>query len=392
MTAGEKCEKTVEVKLRPLEKVSTTQGNFYVRDVRLLDLKRFEKYLAKGVKKEETNLKDLGELALKTLVSTGPEYPWEPALTEGIYRKLSEADVEQLALGVAQAGGATALPPGEPLEALGSVLFDGFPSEKSLFGEQDKISESLFRKNFGTLPLSLQGALGEQIKKINTITESLRGSPAIAELQRINENLNRFRDNPFTKGGLGTMGGNSLAENSKPREFVSNPASSIPRLNVQSFPAINVADTPMGRAASASEEAAQQLREVAGLAAQMAEQVGTLHTIFLTQVLPEWKDSLQKNTANANRSLRNAVVALVISIVVAVVLAGLQLWTGYLYNSESSAQQSVSERVSKQQLDALQSIGQQLNANYEEMRSELLKYRREQMLEQTSKYFLFPKE
>lgn len=345
----------------PLEKVSTTQGDFYTRRIMVKDLKKLSQNLDENTKKEEINLKGLGELSLKVLVSVEDKFPYAPALTEDVYRLLSEDDFKILATSVARACGVGPLPPGDSLESLGSVVFDELFDFIKKQAEQSKRLKEILGKNFGALSSPLQGAIGEHLRQIGSIAEGLRNSPAMQSVRWLQDKYS----NPL--GDELTSRLQEVARMGRTIGQVGNfrPASDESQsIEFSSVPAIDFAKTPAARAANASEVAAQQLREVAGLTAQMADRLTSLHTLFLTEVFPEWKESLQRSSRDANRSLRHAVWALVVSIVVAIGTTGIQLWVSRQYKLESDAQQVEAERVLRQQLEVLRSLGHKFPQNY----------------------------
>lgn len=369
------------------KKITISFGDLYIRRMVIGDVVVFEGLIDENFDKKSTNLNRLGERTLRMLVSNTAESGSGRELSDEVYERLSSGDVEKLARGVASVYDVELLPSADFLESLGSVIFDRVvPTLKRSKEQLEKISLRL-GKNFNSLSPVLQGAIGKNIQRIGSISEGLRQSSAIQSLHQsqkvypnpLGDGLAAGLENITRVGALASQNGRfaSLVGDSKNIEF-------------SSLPGFDFSKTPEARAASASEAAAEQLREVAGLAAQMAEQIGTLHTTFLTEVLPEWKSSLQENTVNANRSLRHAVMALVISIVVSVLLAVAQFWVGYVYNSESSAQQTVSERVSSQQLSALKEIKEQLSESHTDMRNQFREYNKKNGSESISRYFLFP--
>jgi hypothetical protein len=161
----------------------------------------------------------------------------------------------------------------------------------------------------------------------------------------------------------------------------------IPKLDISRIQIPKYEETPAGqaagRAAIAGEESARQLREVAGLAGQMAEQMGKLQTVFLTDVLPQWfknlengSDATNKTLSQAERSLFWAKWALLASVVVSVVMTSWQVWIAHEYKIENDIQQNTSESLLRQHLIASQELNKQLVADSNRFKEELTKLRR----------------
>jgi len=334
-------------RLKPrLEKVATTQGAFFTRNMLIRDLKYFNAYLDSDTKKEEMELKALGELALKVLVSAEEKSPQACVLTDAVYSKFTAEDINKLAVSVAKMCDITSLQPDNPLESLGSELFDKLSVITKSQAASLKSIQELVGKNFGSLSSPLQGAIGEHLRKINSISESLRASPAMEAFRKMQEEntetLRKYSESSVVKEarGLGSKIGTKI-----PSQLIEPPT--LPVIDLES---------PLTRSASASEAATQQLREVVGYTGQLTEQLGSLQTLFLTQVFPEWKASLQDNTDNANRSLKYAVRALWVSVGVAVVTTAIQLLISHQYKMENDAQQLENQLIWQQQLEAIKSI------------------------------------
>lgn len=139
-------------------------------------------------------------------------------------------------------------------------------------------------------------------------------------------------------------------------------------------------DTPIGRAAIASEDSATQLREVAGLVGDMADKLANLHTVFLTEVIPQWVSSLKLNGEAMNQSLQNAddnlrwaKWALIASVIVTLATTVWQIWIAHDYKLENDTQQTDALLIMKEQLKASQELNKQLTTDSMQLKKDLVK-------------------
>ena len=88
--------RTLEVKLKALEPVTTSQGTLYVRHIAVSDLAVFAQHLNTRRDKVATDLKSLGKLALITLVCIGNSPEKTSALSEGVFLRLTQDDIRSL--------------------------------------------------------------------------------------------------------------------------------------------------------------------------------------------------------------------------------------------------------------------------------------------------------
>ncbi len=354
--------KILNVKLKEKEPVLTSHGTFYVRYMTVSDLKAFNSYLDKNKDKTNTDLKVLGESALKTFVCTdgGPENT--PALSEEIYSKLTIKDIQDLAAGLVQVCDLGPLPEGDVLQALGSVLFDSISMEAKRKAENAAEIKRMLDKNFGSISELAKVALGNSLNELSSIRENLMMSPAVESIRKNYENQEDLYKNICSKLETDSIAKKAL----------------IPGVSNFHFPKIE--ETPVGRAAIASEESARQLSEVVGFVGQMAEKLGNLHTVFLTDVLPQWVNNLENSSQTTNQTLNQAERslfwakwALIASVVVTVLMTGWQLYIAREYKLENDAQQKTSESLMRQQLEVIQEHNKQLVADSKRLQEELVK-------------------
>jgi len=357
-----KGQKTLKISIKEKKPVITSQGTFYVRYLAVSDLEKFNSYLSTAKDSSPTNLKSLGELALKTFVCIDNSSDNKPALTGEIYEQLTTEDIETLAIVVARECNASLLPGGDVLEALGTAIYDVLAKYAKNTAE---INQRL-AKNFQSLSETVRANLGDNLKGMFSITESLKMSSAVESARKVFENQESLFK---SKNSISQLDWDSLESKTKLIEpFHHRPI----------FP--KVEDTPAGRAAIASEDSARQLREVAGLVGQMAEQLGKLHTVFLTEVIPQWVNDLEASSQATNttlnqaeRSLFWAKWAIIASVVVTVLMTGWQVNIAREYKLENDEQQKTSELLMRKQLEAIQEQNKLLAADSNRLQEELIK-------------------
>lgn len=422
--------KKLMLKLRERESIATTQGTFYARHMALNDLNTFNGYFGEGKEKVGTDLKALGELALRTLVCVdkGPEKT--PALNEEIYPKLTDDDIQSLAEGVAKVCELGALREGEALEGLGATLFDSLNEQAKRWAESAAKIRGTVEKSFGSLSLSSKNALGDSLTGLSAIRDSLRMSPVVEALRKAQEEQKRSmaplsgimeeylktypglealrkvqEEEKWSLAPLSGMGEYlktfpSLEATQKAQENVQRILDALPKKIVSEArweaglgksvsksdvrfirpPAFE--ETAAGRAASrvanAGEESARQLGEVAGLVGQMAERMAELQEVVVTDVLPQWYKNLQDSSdatkttlKQAERNLVWAKWALIASVVVTILVTLLQLWVAHDYESENDAHQKALVSLIQQQLEATQTLNERLTATSIEVKEQL---------------------
>lgn len=358
-----KGQKKLKISIKEKKPVITSQGIFYVRYMAVSDLEKFSSYLDNTKDSSPTNLKSIGELALKTFVCNDNSSDNKPVLTEEIYEQLTTEDIEALAIAVARECNANLLPEGDLLEALGTAIFDVISRYTKNTAE---INQTL-AKNFQSVSESVRASLGDSLKGMFSITESLKMSPALDSITNSTASLGSLCASSLSKNTSQFVRDN-LEKKSEVIELYHRPI--IPKLE----------QTPAGRAAIASEESARQLREVAGLVGQMAEQLGKLHTVFLTEVVPQWVNDLEASSQTTNKTLNQAERslfwakwALIASVIVTVLMTGWQLYVAREYKLENDGQQKTSELLMRQQLEAVQEHNKRLAADSNKLQEELVK-------------------
>ena len=77
---------------------------------------------------------------------------------------------------------------------------------------------------------------------------------------------------------------------------------------------------------------------------------------MLTKVLPEWFRDLQDGAAAANKSIKIAYGAIIMSILGTVGVTAWQLWVAREYQRQDSVQQDTTERLLRDQLLATKQL------------------------------------
>lgn len=361
--AGAGKKSILSIKIKDRQPVATSQGTFYVRHLSVGDMKVFTGYFDEKKDKASHDLRALGELALKTLVCTdnGPEKT--SALTEEIFSQLSSTDIELLIDGVIEVSGLTPLPQSKTLESLGSIVFDQIASDIKRTQEMAEKLKRSMSTTFGSLSEGAMKSLVDSMSSLNAVRDSLKLSPAVEAFRKAQEDQERLLGGMAHKDLLAQA---SILEMPEPR---------IPKLYMPKFE-----ETPIGRATIASEDSATQLRQVAGLVGDMADKLANLHTVFLTEVIPQWVKSLEENAgamqqslSNAEENLKWAKWALIASVVVTILMTIWQIWIAREYKLENDKQQTASVLIMKEQLKASQELNKQLKTDAVQLKEELVK-------------------
>lgn len=362
-TAGAGKKSILSIKIKDRQPVATSQGTFYVRHLSVGDMKVFTGYFDEKKDKASHDLRALGELALKTLVCTdnGPEKT--SALTEEIFSQLSSTDIELLIDGVIEVSGLTPLPESKTLESLGSIVFDQVTSDiKRTLETAENLKRSM-SSAFGSLSQGAMKSLVDSMSSLNAVRDSLKLSPAVEAFRKVQEDHDRL---------FGGMAHKDLLAQAKILEM---PQPRMPELYRPKFE-----DTPLGRAAIASEDSATQLREVAGLVGDMADKLANLHTVFLTEVIPQWVDSLKDNSDAMKRTLIQtekslfwAKWALIASVVVTIAMTAWQNSIASDYKLDNDKQQTDALLIMKEQLKVSQELNKQLITDAVQLKEELVK-------------------
>lgn len=361
--AGASKKSILSLMLNDAQPVTTSQGIFYVNHLSVGDMKTFAGYFDEKKDKASHDLRALGELALKTLVFTDKDPEKTSALTEEIFSQLSNADIELLINGVIEVSGFTPLPENKTLESFGSIVFDEITSNIKRTKETTESLKRSMSSAFGSLSQGVMKSLVDSMSSLNAVRDSLKLSPAVEAFRKVQEDQERLFGGMAHKGFLAQA------------KILEMPQHRIPELYMPKFE-----ETPIGRAAIASEDSATQLREVAGLVGDMADKLANLHTVFLTEVIPQWVKSLDGNAEAMKQSFRNAEEnlkwakwALIASVVVTILTTLWQIWIAREYKLENDQQQSDSVLIMKEQLKASQELNKQLKADAMQLKDELLK-------------------
>lgn len=349
--------------LKDRKPVTTSQGTFYVRHLSVGVTKTFTAYFDEGKDKASQDLRALGELALKTLVCTDNDPEKTSVLTEEIFSQLSSTDIELLIDGVIEVCCLTPLAGNKTLESLGSIVFDVVTSDIKRTLEMNKKLKSSMGSAFGSLSQGAMKSLVDSMSSLNAVRDSLKLSPAVEAFRKLQEDQERL---------FGGMAHKEMLAQAKISEM---PQPRMPELYMP-----KIEETPMGRAAIASEDSATQLREVAGLVGDMADKLANLHTVFLTEVIPQWVDSLEENSdamkttlSQAETSLFWAKWALIASVVVTIAMTAWQNSIASDYKLDNDKQQTDAVLIMKEQLKASQELNKQLKTDAVQLKEELVK-------------------
>lgn len=307
--------------------LDTSAGELLVKRLSLSSIDALGELIPKGVDKYAADLDRLGALAVQNHVSKLGEDGVAKALSEAQMLRLPEEDLQLIAQKFADINSFTLDSERGGLSALGSGVFD----EIEKYRTQNEKLTAQYTGAFSGIAESVRANLGGHLSEIERMRKYLQGNPAVADVARqISETPDYFK---------------------RPR-FADEPI-----LNVAPVRLPNLEDGPIGRTARAGEEAAAQLREVAGLTGQMVSEIGKLNQAVITQVLPAWFASLKDDaeaTRDAARQAQSnlfwAKWALIASVVATLGTAAWQVWLTRGYELESDQQQATIERLLKEQV------------------------------------------
>jgi cell division protein FtsB len=354
--------------------VPTSIGTLLARHVAVGDLGTFGPYIDGPQESSAASLKALGELAVKHLVSTQSTAGSSARITNEELGRLSDGDLRALAQEIANASELGLLADGDPLLALGTRLREDLKRQAALSAEMTRSIAA----NFSSVSESIRQALRTDLTQVEAIRNSLHlpraldmlraqdawKSPtdALKEAAASPSDILRkqYEEMQATSGIFGRP------RFSEPAQVITPPVLPDP----SSF--------PMVRTAKAVEESAKQLQQVAALAARMTESVGSLTSTVVTKVLPEWFKSLKESADasrvtvdQAERNIKIATRAIIISILVSVGLTGWQLWVARVYKKDNDKQQDRVEDVLREQLKELKATNERLAADSLQMRKAL---------------------
>lgn len=395
----------------------TSLGTFFARHMSGDDIKSFSEYVDGKSDKATTDLRGLGERALRVLVCAAEEDDRTPALTEQVYAQLTSEDVRVLTHAVSQACRVPFAPGDDPVKSLGEALFDRMAEQARSLAEIAAAMQKTLDSGFGSIPASMKAAVGESLAGLSSIRSMLStssaveaarlaqqqdqaaifgrfsqhvnaGSAAAEALQKMKEQLVGAHAWDSAAAGMVPPGLSEVAGEQRlnvvgmPKEGVGelNERRAEARLDIpdhllQPVRMPPVEETPIGRAAIAGEKSALQLQEVAGLIGQMTEQLGGLHQLFFAQVIPQWVKNLEDSGAKAGESILLAKKAIYWSIFVTVAVTLVQLAVAHFYRSDDDEQQKASKALLQQQLNASLDLNRQLAADSKRLQDELAKLR-----------------
>ena len=360
---GAKKKSILSIMLKNRKPITTSQGTFHVRHLSVGDMKTFTSNFDDKKDKASHDLIALGELALKTLVCTDNNPENKSALTQEIFSQLNNIDIELLIDGIIEVSDLTPLPESKTLESLGSIVFDQVTSAIKNTRETAEKLKRTMKSAFGSISQGAMKSLVDSMSSLNAARDSINLSPAVGAFRKIQEDQKRL------------FGGVANKEFLTQAKILKAPYTPMPDLYIPKFE-----DTPIGRAAIASEDSATQLREVAGLVGDMADKLANLHTVFLTEVIPQWVNSLKVNGEAMNQSLQNAddnlrwaKWALMASVVVTILMTVWQIRIAHDYKVENDKQQTDALVIMKEQLKTSQELNRQLQTDSIQLKKDLVK-------------------
>lgn len=369
--------KNLLLSLRERQPVESSLGTLYARHISIGDLSALSALL----EVPNPDLSAVGRATLLRLISKTAEGEDESILTEDEIGSLTAADL--LALGQAVMK-ATNLPPlneGDGLLAIGKAV----QTHVREAAESNARMTASFKRSFPSIGEQTRSMLQRDLSGLGAITESLRGTSALESLRHTEKIGDMYRRMKEAVGPLNAseLAGISALKNavkttdpileSLRTEEVFNPSHlrGSPSIDV-TIPHLRLPDpenTPLGRAATATEQTAQQVTEVAGLLAAMGAQLGELSQTIVTKAVPEWMSKLEGDRESAKTTLEQArdslkwtKWAVMASVVITLATTGWQVWIAREYKIDNDRQQAVSERLLREQLETAQQSQKNLMA------------------------------
>lgn len=396
------------LKKRERKAIPTSQGNFFVRHLASSDLPTFSEYLNHEVELKPDKLHALGELAIKSFTCVEASSIKPLPLADDAYAKFSSEDRRALAEGIAEIEQLGPIIDEPVLASLGNLLKNRLHFYAKQYAESAASIKKAMDTNFGTMSESVKASIADSLTGIAAIRESLQTATPFSAIQKEIESQNRiFRVLPnellSQVGHIKTLGLGPTADvvkrinEDQQRLYNSVPKSALEqfeqierktRASSLSSPEIDlsfpqpppIAVTPTGRAAIAGEESARQLREVAGMAAEMTDKVANLSEVILTQVLPKWFQNLQDGASKTNESLQQAKTsvnlakkAIFWSIGATVAMTMWQIWLAREYKLENDDQQNKFLELMSKQLKESQDLNKQLAEDSKKLSEQLTK-------------------
>lgn len=189
--------KKLVLTLRARVPVDTSQGTYFARHMNIGDIKSFGEYFDGKQDKTSTDLRALGERLLKVLVCVDKEEDKVPALTDEVYSRLTADDFRALVEAVGQACEITLPSDGDPVEALGSAVFDMMVEQARRIADTSAEIKRTLDSSFGSISATVKAALGENMAGLSAIREGLKMSSAVEAVRKAQEDQARLF------GGLG---------------------------------------------------------------------------------------------------------------------------------------------------------------------------------------------
>lgn len=369
--------------------VETSLGTLYARHLTVGDKETLSEQVDTRRDKEGADLKAFGRTLLMRLVCVDMDSDEKPGLSDEVYSRLTPQDLFALSEGVGKLCDVTLPADLDPVEALGSAVFDLLVEQGRRFAESAAQIQKTLDRSFGGMSAAVKAALSDNLFGLSAIREGLKASSAVEAVRKAQEERERVFGN-FQRDLTGTtavsaalrkvQGSQAELNAGLPKDLLFPGSQKLGRaeptifenlVQPPNFPKIE--ETPMGRAAIAGEKSALQLQEVSGLVGQMTEQLGRLHTLFLVDVIPQWVKNLEDGAKSTSTSIGLAKKAIYWSIGVTVLMTCWQLWVAREYKLENDRQQEISEALVRRQLEASQELNRQLTVDSRRLQEELSK-------------------
>lgn len=351
---GESPKKKLTIAPPPKVGVQTSIGELYVRSMNLGDVKA----LPSGESDED--FRTTGLNTISRLVGRNRDPEDKTGITAEEASQLPPEDIDKLAAQIYASNGFKPGTGASTLEQLGGGLRTHITEVFRPLGEVIKKAQERYTKSFeglSSLSALTKSSLVDNLTGLAGLTAALKDtrltdgvSDALRRASEPFSGITALQD-AFKKHSLGVDA--DLFRRSEETSI----RQKIGPIRAPELINFDENKTPMGRAANATEDAAEYLKNVVSLTQAMVEHIGTLTQNIVGKALPEWMQKVEEDRGkaktdfqHASRNLRWAIAGIIAS----VFLSGLSLWSDYRFNASNDLQQQRIEKLLTTQVETME--------------------------------------
>jgi hypothetical protein len=277
MNEKNKLSLTDLIKTRSKRKVVTSVGPLYVRDFVYKDYKNI---LESGTF-EEADARKMGLKAIQATTSTLSDPNERGGLDNKIFSALLTSDLDSLA--IAALKDTNGLDAGDLVASLGRVYLD----ECAKLGQASKRISDQFKNSFSFLQPTTLASLAASVVAID-------------------------QSNQKWKTHFSDIGIESAALQAAEAEAVKFSGLNLPSSEERKFspPVLDFYDTHEARAARASEQTVDILKQLATHLGEVKAHTASMYTTLVLEAIPQWMAQQESNKEQSERSLRSAASSL----------------------------------------------------------------------------------